>query len=65
VAGGINSGTIPGPLVIAAPALGGLTYWLSWWVNKQQRVDDLDRSTTSEEVRAACSVINATPSETS
>jgi len=65
VAGGINSGAIPGPLVIAAPAFGGLTYWVSWWVNKQQRVDDLDRSMTSEEVRAACSVINATPSETS
>jgi len=65
VAGGINSGTIPGPMVMAAPALGGLTYWLSWWVNKQQRVDDLDRSMTSEEVRAACSVINAMRSETS
>ena len=65
VAGGINSGAIPGPMVMAAPALGGLTYWLSWWVNKQQRVDDLDRSMTSEEVRAACSAINATPSETS
>jgi hypothetical protein len=65
VAGGINSGAIPGPLVMAAPALGGLTYWFSWWVNKQQRVDDLDSSMTSEEVRAACSVINATPSETS
>jgi len=65
VAGGINSGAIPGPMVMAAPALGGLTYWLSWWVNKQQRGDDLDRSMTSEEVRAACSVINATPSETS
>jgi hypothetical protein len=65
VAGGINSGTIPGPLVIAAPALGGLTYWLSWWVNKQQRVDDLENSMTSEEVRAAGSVMNATPCETS
>ena len=65
VAGGINSGTIPGPMVMAAPALGGLTYWLSWWVNKQQRVDDLDGSMTSEEVRAACSVINAMRSETS
>lgn len=65
VAGGINSGTIPGPLVVAAPTLGGLTYWFSWWVNKQQRVDDLDRSMTSEEVRAACSVIKATPSEIS
>jgi len=64
LAGGINSGTIPGALVIAAPALGGLTYWLSWWVNKRQRVDDLDRSMTSEEARAACSVINATPFET-
>ena len=65
VAGGINSGAIPGPMVMAAPALGGLTYWLSWWVNKQQRIDDLDRSMTSEEVRATGSVINATPSETS
>ena len=65
VAGGINSGAIPGPLVIAGPALGGLTYWLSWWVNKQQRVDALDKSMTSEEVRAACPVIDATPSETS
>ncbi len=65
VAGGINSGAIPGPMVIAGPALGGLTYWFSWWVNKQQRVDDLDGSMTSEEVRASCSVINATPSETS
>ena len=65
VAGGINSGAIPGPMVIAAPALGGLTYRLSWWLNKKQRVDDLDRSMTSEEVRAACSVIDATPSETS
>ena len=65
VAGGINSGTIPGMFVIAAPALGGLTYWLTWWVNKQQRVDDLDRSMTSVEVRATCSAINATPSETS
>ena len=65
VAGGINSGTIPGFLMMAAPALGGLTYWLSWWVNKQQRVDDLDRSMTSEEVRAAGSVIKATPAETS
>lgn len=64
VAGGINSGTIPGPMVMAAPALGGLTYWLSWWVNKQQRVDELDSSMTSEEVRAACSVITATSSET-
>jgi len=52
-------------MVMAAPALGGLTYWLSWWLNKQQRVGDLDGSMTSEEVRAACSVINATPSETS
>ncbi len=65
VAGGINSGTIPGPMVIAGPALGGLTYWLSWRVNKQQRVADLDTSMTSEEVRAACSVINPTRSETS
>jgi hypothetical protein len=65
VAGGINAGTIPGPFVMAAPAVGGLTYWLSWWVNKQQRVDDLDVSMTSEEVRAACSAINGTPSETS
>ncbi|GDX39826.1 hypothetical protein LBMAG21_01180 [Armatimonadota bacterium] len=65
VAGGINSGTIPGPMVIAAPLLGGLTYWHAWRVNKQERADDLDRSMTSEEVRAACSVINATPSETS
>lgn len=65
VAGGINSGAIPGPLVIAGPALGGLTYWLSWCVNKQQRGDELDRSMTSKEVRVACSVIKATPSETS
>ena len=65
VAGGINSGAIPGPMVIAGPALGGLTYWLAWWVNKQQSVNDLDRSVTSEEARAACSVINATPSEIS
>jgi hypothetical protein len=65
VAGGINSGTIPGPMVIAAPVLGGLTFWLSWWMNKEQRADDLTISMTSEEVRAACSVINATPSETS
>ena len=65
LAGGINSGAIPGPLVIAGPALGGLTYWLSWRVNKQRRVDVLDRSMTSEEVRSACSVINATVSETS
>lgn len=65
VAGGINSGTIPGPMVIAAPALGGLTFWLSWWMNKQQREDALNRSMTSEEIRAACSVIDATPSETS
>ena len=65
VAGGINSGAIPGSLVIAGPALGGLTYWLSWWVNKQQRADELDRSMTSKEVRVACSVIKATPSETS
>ncbi|MGC4043227.1 MAG: hypothetical protein QM758_05440 [Armatimonas sp.] len=62
---GINSGAIPGPMVIAGPALGGLTYWLSWWGNKQKRVGDLDRSMTSEEVRAAGSVIKATPSETS
>ena len=61
----INSGTLPGPFVLAAPAIGGLTYWLSWWVNKQQRVDDLDTAMTSEEVRAACSVINPTPSEAS
>lgn len=65
VAGGINSGAIPGPMVTAGPALGGLTYWLLWWVNKQQRVGDLDSSMTSEEVRAARSVINPTPSETS
>ncbi len=37
VAPAINSGTLPGPFVIAIPAIGGLTYWLSWWVNKQQR----------------------------
>jgi hypothetical protein len=65
VVGGINTGALPGPLVMAAPALGGLTYGLSWWVNKQQRVDDLDGSMTSEEVRAAGSVISATPSEVS
>ena len=65
VAGGINSGAIPGPMVIAGPALGGLTYWLSWWVNKRQRADELDRSMTGEEVRAAGLIIHATPSETS
>ena len=64
VAGGINSGTIPGMFVVAAPAFGGLTYGLSWWVNKQQRMGDLERAMTSEEVRAAGSVITATPSET-
>src|ERR1041385_972718 len=44
VAGGINAGTIPGPMVIAGPALGGASYWFSWWVNKQGRVDDLELS---------------------
>lgn len=65
LAGGVNSGAIPGPMVIAAPAVGALTFWLSWRVDKQIREDGLDRSMTSEEARAACSAINATPSEIS
>src|SRR5262249_31385145 len=64
-ASGINAGTIPGPFVLAAPALGGLSYWFAWWVNKQGRVDDLDSSMQIEEVRAACSIINPSAAESS